>query len=836
MNQPTQAILQKYGISPTPNPPQAVSGNAQVKNVNSSTVNNQVNNKIIIIQPQIPIAQPNIQLRDSQGENLRNWISNQFKAQQQKYQEETNFYRKYGERITEGIQKITKSVTSATERFAENMNPQRLSQTMTDSKKVIMLMALAILATKFIGPLSRRLDKLYTWFVGDKEKKGFVEKFKDIFFQDNQNEGLLSTLKKGISYGLQLLKGYVKLAFDDRVRALTELRTKDLDDLSLFDYEDIPILIMKVFAAMIGGSKGLGYIKTTTAAHKVKKKVIERFQKRNSDIKDDFDALGNVKNKQDSALRVQKKIEGFIQDTFNTYQVFSISIPYVLTLLEALKNAVFTCYQSDDKLVRGTIISDAKHFLSLLGYKDDEIEGLYKNNFVVTVKSLVIDKNKSQNLSNYSVITKEGWKVMARLYGGEDVSVSDKNYWTTLEQRLLENWKAYWREKLKDNKWALNQVESVSQTTDWQAKFYKDEVAQLQRAWDFTEELQAARVADEEMFEYENKDALDFFRNLKNSITGNVDDLEEIDSFNENNYVAADGEFNTEGASKRIHQLSYEKYDDDLKQWTKDGKSPNTSSRHCAKHVRMAIEEGGGISLAGNPEHAYQYLAFLPKKGFKLIHSGRKRDLQHPDVYPWPDDLKQGDVVVFNKTDDHKSGHIAMYDGQQWYSDFAQGTWHGMIDRGFNEFGVFRYGKFVKEPENAEVTDQESRESPEESSPTEVSPEVTAKMEEKSSLFKEPKPKVTPTSVTPEKTEKEKNLGTRAETPKQTPSPTNQQPSQPSTTSTNNTTNDNQSEEQQTITEEERKVAVSTYAMKGSVRQVVLNHVANASYVNGIKK
>jgi hypothetical protein len=74
-----------------------------------------------------------------------------------------------------------------------------------------------------------------------------------------------------------LLKGYVKLAFDDRVRALTELRKKDLDDLSLFDYEDIPILIMKVFAAMIGGSKGLSYIKTKTAAHKVKKKVIEHF-------------------------------------------------------------------------------------------------------------------------------------------------------------------------------------------------------------------------------------------------------------------------------------------------------------------------------------------------------------------------------------------------------------------------------------------------------------------------------------------------------------------------------------------------------------------------------
>jgi hypothetical protein len=104
------------------------------------------------------------------------------------------------------------------------------------------------------------------------------------------------------------------------------------------------------------------------------------------------------------------------------------------------------------------------------------------------------------------------------------------------------------------------------------------------------------------MFEHENKEALDFFRNLKNSITGNADDLEEIDSFNERNYVEAEGEFDTEAASKEIHRLSYKRYDDDLKDWF--DKDPNTPSKHCAKHVRMAVESAG-VSLKDNPPLAY---------------------------------------------------------------------------------------------------------------------------------------------------------------------------------------------------------------------------------------
>ena len=829
MNQPTQAILQKYGISPVPNPPQATSGNAQVKNINSSTVNNQINNKIIIIQPQIPIAQPNIQLKDTQGEGLRNWISNQFKAQQQKYQEESNFYKKYGERISEGVSKITRTVTSATERFAENMNPQRLSRTLTDSKKVILLMALGILATKFIGPLSRRIDKFYTWFVGDgKKNKGFVEKFKEIFFPSDKNKGILGKFKKGISYGLSLLKEYAKLALNDRIRALSELRDHDLSNID-FDISEIPSMLSKVFAALIGGTKGLSFVKTRSAGRKLKKKILENFKKYGG-LKNDFDSLGNVKNEQNSAYRVQKKIESLIQDAFKKYTRIDVSISHILSLLEALTGAIFTCYQYDDKLVRGTLISNAKNFLTLLGYKEEEISQLFEKEYIVDVKAIVKDRDESTEVSGNQVITKAGWEVMAFFFDAQRVSVSDKNYYETFEKRLVERWKAYWKEKLAGDEKAISIVDQAK-LIDPRKEFIKDELGQLRRAWQFSDELEAARKADQEVFEHENKEALDFFRGVKNEITSEMDgeNLEEIDQFNENNYEeVVDGQFNTELAAKEVRNLSHKKFDSEHN--VAGSKSPDKSTGHCAMHVRMAIEKGG-VDLDGHPVDAYQYMTFLPKKGFKLIHSGRKQDLENPNVYPFSNDLQKGDVVVFGRTSSHPHGHIAIYDGQNWYADYKHGTWHGLADRGFDRFGVFRFSSSsVKSPEqNLKQTEDV------------IKQEATMTRQSSEELLRARYYKRTdtlPASAAPAPSTKttaiqEKNLGQPAK-PSTPPSSSKTVSSSNKAAEANPASNtyDQPTTDLEAVSDSEMKI--NTYARKGQVRQAVIHNTMRASYVGAI--
>lgn len=75
----------------------------------------------------------------------------------------------------------------------------------------------------------------------------------------------------------------------------------------------------------------------------------------------------------------------------------------------------------------------------------------------------------------------------------------------------------------------------------------------------------------------------------------------------------------------------------------------------CALYVRKAINAGG---IKGSWGDAWQYLTALPSIGFTDL--GKITD------------FVKGDIVVFDKTGGRKWGHIAMWDGSQWVSDFKQ--------------------------------------------------------------------------------------------------------------------------------------------------------------------
>lgn len=85
----------------------------------------------------------------------------------------------------------------------------------------------------------------------------------------------------------------------------------------------------------------------------------------------------------------------------------------------------------------------------------------------------------------------------------------------------------------------------------------------------------------------------------------------------------------------------------------------------CAKYVRMMLA-AGGINTNGNPTAAKDYTMFLPKKGFKHIVVLNNVDEQAE----WTQHSAQaGDIAVMS----HGSyGHICMYSGKYWISDFVQ--------------------------------------------------------------------------------------------------------------------------------------------------------------------
>ena len=91
------------------------------------------------------------------------------------------------------------------------------------------------------------------------------------------------------------------------------------------------------------------------------------------------------------------------------------------------------------------------------------------------------------------------------------------------------------------------------------------------------------------------------------------------------------------------------------------------ASQHiCAKHVRMAIE-AGGISTAGRPGWAIQYTKYLPTIGFEYI-AMIKGDAAYTN---YMNKVAPGDIAVMANPKGGP-GHICMYSGSQWISDFRQ--------------------------------------------------------------------------------------------------------------------------------------------------------------------
>lgn len=112
-----------------------------------------------------------------------------------------------------------------------------------------------------------------------------------------------------------------------------------------------------------------------------------------------------------------------------------------------------------------------------------------------------------------------------------------------------------------------------------------------------------------------------------------------------------------------------------------ESQANSSSTGQCAKYVRQALE-AGGLSTAGRPTAAADYDNFLPKIGFVAI--------QYTDIsYYQP---QKGDIVVMPRITGHNYGHIAMYSGNEWISDFKQNDlWGGSAYRNNGQCTVYRW-------------------------------------------------------------------------------------------------------------------------------------------------
>ena len=117
-------------------------------------------------------------------------------------------------------------------------------------------------------------------------------------------------------------------------------------------------------------------------------------------------------------------------------------------------------------------------------------------------------------------------------------------------------------------------------------------------------------------------------------------------------YVSPDGKWDINRAVNWITSNSYDKYSKKL-------------CGHCATYVRMAME-AGGMSTEGRPGAAKNYTAFLPLKGFK--HIATLSNTQEQTQFS-SSSAQKGDIAVMSHG---RYGHICMWNGNQWISDFKQ--------------------------------------------------------------------------------------------------------------------------------------------------------------------
>ena len=110
-------------------------------------------------------------------------------------------------------------------------------------------------------------------------------------------------------------------------------------------------------------------------------------------------------------------------------------------------------------------------------------------------------------------------------------------------------------------------------------------------------------------------------------------------------------------------------------------KNAGAGAKHvCAKYVRMALE-AGGINTSTRPTWAWKYINWLPTVGFKMIGKISRSSGFSPEP---------GDIAVYQQGNNPSvPGHICMWTGAEWASDFKQKS--AFVYSSTNEAYIFRF-------------------------------------------------------------------------------------------------------------------------------------------------
>ena len=124
----------------------------------------------------------------------------------------------------------------------------------------------------------------------------------------------------------------------------------------------------------------------------------------------------------------------------------------------------------------------------------------------------------------------------------------------------------------------------------------------------------------------------------------------------------------------------------------------------CARYVKKALIAGGASVKNSGIESAKNYGPWLLENGFKVVDNATT--VRSGGVFTISGQ-QLGDVVVIQAAPHHVHGHMAMFNGTHWVSDFIQekGFYPAQIYRDQNiPYALYRYGDNTTSEQNASAT------------------------------------------------------------------------------------------------------------------------------------
>lgn len=144
--------------------------------------------------------------------------------------------------------------------------------------------------------------------------------------------------------------------------------------------------------------------------------------------------------------------------------------------------------------------------------------------------------------------------------------------------------------------------------------------------------------------------------------TGGFDD--DDDDWDDDDDIIGGASGSITNTSKWNYQKAIDWLNKNSRSFEKYKKLPDEEKGKCAKYVRQALK-AAGIDTNGHPEYAKDYGNFLKKRGFYEISKN--------GYIP-----QAGDIRVWQPAPGtSKAGHIHIYDGYQWVSDFFEPNLEG---------------------------------------------------------------------------------------------------------------------------------------------------------------